>query len=94
MNIYEFFLGILFLIGAYLVGIKKQTWLLTGFNQHRVRNKEKLAKITGGYLYLPLAIVMLISSFINYPYEDIVLIILIITSVAIAISYVNAKMVE
>ncbi|MFS0783417.1 DUF3784 domain-containing protein [Bacillus sp. 1P06AnD] len=40
--------GILLLMG-FLVGVMKQTWLLTGFNEKRVSNKDKLAKLVGGF---------------------------------------------
>ncbi|SMO69851.1 DUF3784 domain-containing protein [Melghirimyces algeriensis] len=87
-------LGVLLLVLAYLVGIRKQTWLLTGFNQHRVKDKKRLAKITGSFLFFPLAILMLISSVIHYPYKSEILLTLMIGSVVIAISYVNSRMVE
>ncbi|WP_174613713.1 hypothetical protein [Virgibacillus ihumii] len=37
-----FGIGVLLIIFSYLIGVKKQTWLLSGFNQNRIRDKEKL----------------------------------------------------
>lgn len=37
---------ILFIL-AYFIGIKKQIWLLPGFNERRIRNKEKASKLVG-----------------------------------------------
>jgi hypothetical protein len=40
--------GIIFLVLGYLVGVKKMTWLLSGFNEKRVKDKNKLAHLVGG----------------------------------------------
>ncbi|MCD7034134.1 DUF3784 domain-containing protein [Metabacillus sp. GX 13764] len=40
--------GVLFLALGYFIGIKKQTWLLAGFNEKRVKNKKLLAHLVGG----------------------------------------------
>ncbi|MBY6086152.1 DUF3784 domain-containing protein [Priestia flexa] len=37
---------ILFIL-AYFIGIKKQIWLLPGFNERRIHNKEKASKLVG-----------------------------------------------
>lgn len=39
--------GFVLAIFAYLVGIKKATWLLAGYNQKRVADQEKLATSVG-----------------------------------------------
>lgn len=57
------FIGFVLILLAYLVGIEKLTWLLSGFNQRRVRDNEKLARIVGVYNLL-VGIVLVILSFL------------------------------
>lgn len=40
-------LGIVLLGISFLVGVKKQTWLLAGFNEKMIRNKSLLGTVTG-----------------------------------------------
>ncbi|MEH7109300.1 MULTISPECIES: DUF3784 domain-containing protein [Bacillaceae] len=87
-------LSLLFFFIAFLVGVKKQTWILTGFNEKRVRDKNKLAKIAGLYLFFPLGILLLISAFFDYPYKDTILPIVSVAYGLTIIIYVNEKMVE
>ncbi|MFE0508082.1 hypothetical protein ACWF7H_27985 [Peribacillus butanolivorans] len=35
----------------YLVAVKKQTWLLAGFNEKMIKNKSLLGTITGGVFF-------------------------------------------
>lgn len=87
-----FILGIVFIILAYLIGVKKQTWLLSGFNQKRVRDQEKLAKMTGGYNFF-VGFVMILGSFIQVVNLEIIFPIIIVGYV-ILLGYVNTRMVE
>ncbi|MCH7321538.1 DUF3784 domain-containing protein [Solibacillus sp. MA9] len=41
-------MGALLLVMGFLVGVKKMTWLLAGYNQKRVKDQEKLARLVGG----------------------------------------------
>jgi hypothetical protein len=85
-------LGVVFLVLAYLVGVKKQTYWLTGFNQHRVRDKQKLGSIVGSYSFA-IAVVLILSGFVRIlPLE--ILMPLIVVGYLLLIVYVNAKMVE
>ncbi|WP_251552522.1 DUF3784 domain-containing protein [Neobacillus muris] len=93
MNQQPFFMiGIILLVLAYLVGVKKQTWLLSGFNQRRVKDQDKLAKLVGFYNGL-MGAAMLIAAFIDHPDMQILFPILIVGYV-ILLGYVNIKMVE
>ncbi|WP_374718231.1 DUF3784 domain-containing protein [Neobacillus sp.] len=85
-------LGVIFLVLAYLVGVKKQTYWLSGFNQHRVRDKKKLGTIVGSYSFV-VAVVLIMSGFVRIlPLE--ILMPLIVIGYLLLIVYVNAKMVE
>ncbi|MBT2649778.1 DUF3784 domain-containing protein [Bacillus sp. ISL-34] len=84
--------AIVLFILAYLVGVKKQTWLLSGFNQKRVKDQDKLAKLVGSYNLL-MGIVMFIGAFIDDPDTQVLFPIMIIGYV-ILLGYVNTKMVE
>jgi Domain of unknown function (DUF3784) len=94
MNYDLIFFGIVFLALAYMVGVKKQVWILSGFNQARVKDKDKLAKIAGFYLFVPLGLLLLISGIITYPYQEIILTVLGIGYGVGVLIYVNEKMVS
>ncbi|MFA1713695.1 hypothetical protein ACDX66_18425 [Peribacillus frigoritolerans] len=44
-------IGIALLLVSYLVAVKKQTWLLAGFNEKMIKNKSLLGKVTGGTFF-------------------------------------------
>lgn len=60
--------AILFIFVAYYVGIKKQTWILKGFNQVRIRDKDRLAKVAG-FFFLNSGFFLFLNSIINIPYQ-------------------------
>ncbi|RRN71356.1 DUF3784 domain-containing protein [Peribacillus simplex] len=86
------FSALVFLALAYFVGIKKQTWLLSGYNQQRVRDKDKLAKLVGSYSFI-VAIAMAIGAFIDHPDVKVIFPIMVVGYVILLV-YVNTKMVE
>lgn len=47
MNLELLIMGTVLSFLAYFVGLKKATWLLAGYNERRVLNKERLAKSVG-----------------------------------------------
>ncbi|WP_240378014.1 DUF3784 domain-containing protein [Bacillus piscicola] len=83
---------VLFVI-AYLIGVKKQTWILSGFNQNRVKEQDKLAKIVGSYSLL-IGLVMLAGGLINYPSSEKILFAVMVIGYLILLGYVNTRMVE
>lgn len=85
--------AIVLFVLAFLIGIKKQTWILSGFNQKRVKEQDKLAKIVGFYSLL-IGIIMLIGGFVNYPNSEKVLFAIMLIGYVILLGYVNTKMVE
>ncbi|MFC0187220.1 DUF3784 domain-containing protein [Fictibacillus aquaticus] len=87
-------LSVVFFAVAIFVGVMKQTWLLAGFNEKRVKDKDKLARIAGFYLFLPLAVLLLIHAFVQYPYDDKILPAVSVAYGVIIIYYVNTKMAE
>ncbi|WP_350019568.1 DUF3784 domain-containing protein [Priestia flexa] len=92
MNQHLIIIAIILFTLAYLLGIKKQTWLLSGYNQKRVNDQDKLARLVGSY-NLIMGMIMLGGAFINHPNTQVLIPILVIGYV-ILIGYVNAKMVE
>ncbi|MFT4415167.1 DUF3784 domain-containing protein [Fredinandcohnia humi] len=84
--------AIILLVLAYFVGVKKQTWLLSGYNQKRVKNKDKLAKLVGTYSLI-MGIVMFIGAFIGHPDTQVLFPVMVIGYV-ILLGYVNTRMVE
>lgn len=87
-----FIIGIALILVSYLVGVKKQTWLLAGFNEKNINNKSLLGKITGGIFFLPLGLLVIIHSFIEYPYEVIVLLISMLVLLTITYIFINRKL--
>lgn len=86
------FIAIILFVLAYFVGVKKKTWLLTGYNQTRVKDQDRLAKLVGSYNFV-MGMIMLGGSFINHPDTQVLIPILVIGYV-ILLGYVNTKMVD
>jgi hypothetical protein len=78
---------------SYLIGVKKQTHLLAGFNEARVRDKEKLARITG-WGHFNIGLFVCLNGCIHYPLESIVFPTVILLAIASMIIYVNKQLVE
>ncbi|MDZ5471363.1 DUF3784 domain-containing protein [Bacillus sp. 31A1R] len=86
------FTALVLFVLAFFVGVRRQTWLLSGYNQSRVKDKEKLAKLIGSYSFV-IGMVMLGGAFIDHPDTQILFPIMVIGYV-ILVGYVNIKMVE
>lgn len=84
--------GLVFLVLGFLIGVKKMTFLLAGFNEQRVRDKDRLGRLVGGALGALGAIMLIAGLFGAEPAQPflvgsvIVLLLLVV--------YVNVKMVE
>ncbi len=92
MKINLIIIGLLLLAIGYFVGVKKMTWLLSGFNERRVKDKERLANLVGGTQML-LGATLIIGGLVGVQPEEY----LVIASVVILLGllvYVNSKMVE
>ncbi|MGG1687252.1 DUF3784 domain-containing protein [Pseudalkalibacillus sp. NRS-1564] len=94
MNLNLLVIGILILIVSYLVGVMKQTWLLAGFNEKAIRDKARLGRVVGGGFLLPLGVILILHSFIAYPYDQWVLAFAMISLLLIVSVYINQKLVE
>jgi hypothetical protein len=87
-------IGIALLLVSYLVAVKKQTWLLAGFNEKMTKNKTLLGTVTGGVFFLPLGLLVVINSFIDYPYELMVLIIAMLILLTIVYVFINRRLLD
>lgn len=87
-------IGIALLLISYLLAVKKQTWLLAGFNEKNIKNKSLLGKITGGVFFLPLGLLVVIHSFIDYPYEEAVLGIAALLFLTMTYILINRKLLD
>ncbi|WP_191562470.1 DUF3784 domain-containing protein [Metabacillus idriensis] len=87
-------IGIAFLVVSYLVAVKKQTWLLAGFNEKMIKNKSLLSKVTGGVFFLPFGLFVIINSLIDYPNEGTVLIIAMLVLLTIVYLFINRKLLD
>ena len=86
-------IGIALLLVSYMVAVKKQTWLLAGFNEKHIKNKSLLGKVAGGISFLPLGLLVVIR-FIDYPYEATVLIIAMLVLLTITYGFINRKLLD
>ncbi|KAA0760550.1 DUF3784 domain-containing protein [Bacillus sp. SH5-2] len=77
---------------AYFIGVKQYTWLLSGFNEHRVPDKVKLSRIVGLYNLIA-GVIATIGSVFTTPNVTIVIPIIVIGHVITA-AYVNTRMVQ
>lgn len=84
--------GILFLVLGYLIGVKKQTWLLSGFNEKRVKNKKKLSYLVGGTLTF-LGVVLIIGGITGRLIPE-YFIKFVVAAMFGLVLYVNIKLVE
>lgn len=92
MDVNLIFFGVLFLALGFLVGVKKQTWLLSGFNEKRVKDKKKLANLVGGTGALLGGVLILGGIFSILPAEY--LMYFVVAVMVGLVVYVNAKLVE
>jgi hypothetical protein len=86
------FLAVVSFLMAYFIGAKKYTWLLSGYNQRRIRDQEKLARMTGKYNMI-VGIAAAAGSMIDHPDTVVIFPLVVIGHVALA-AYANVKMVD
>lgn len=87
-------IGIALLFISYLVAVKKQTWLLAGFNEKNIKNKDLLGKVTGGVFFLPLGLLLVIHSFIDYSFESASLVISMLVLLSITYVIINRRLLD
>lgn len=85
-------IGVVFLVLGYLVGVKKLTWLLAGYNEKRVKDKNKLALLVGGTFAL-LGVGIAISGFAGIQQAETIMYVT-VGIILLELVYVNVKMVE
>ena len=84
--------GIVFLILGFLIGVKKQTWILSGFNEKRVKDKRKLGNLVGGTTAI-LGVVLFIGGITGFERAEYLLYGVMAIMLGLLV-YVNVKMVE
>ncbi|WP_226659015.1 DUF3784 domain-containing protein [Guptibacillus hwajinpoensis] len=92
MNVGLFIIGIALLIVSYLVGVKKQTWLLAGFNEKMVENKSLLGTITGLLFFLPLGVIIIVMSIIDFKHKSLIILIAMVVLYAAVAILINRKL--
>lgn len=92
MNLDLLMIGGILLILAFLIGVKKNTWLLSGFNEKRVSDKNKLSILVGGFNGI-MSVLFLFAGMLSFQYHQVLLIILLSGNILL-IAYVNARMVD
>lgn len=92
MNAELLIIGVVIVAISYLVGIKKFTWLLAGYNEKRVNDKTKLAKLVG-ITYFILGVIMILNGIFNIKALE-YFVVLGFVIVVMEIFYVNIKLVR
>lgn len=87
-------IGIALLGISFLVGVKKQTWLLAGFNEKMIKNKSLLGSITGMGFFLPLGLVVIFNSMFNYANEGILLVVVMLLLLTAVYVFINKKLLD
>ncbi|MCW1927811.1 DUF3784 domain-containing protein [Bhargavaea beijingensis] len=85
-------IGLIFFVLGYLIGVKKMTFLLAGFNEQRVLDKDRLGLLVGGALGV-LGAIMLIAGLLGAAPAQPFIVGSVIVMLLLVV-YVNAKMVE
>ena len=87
-------IGLSLVLVSYLVGVKKQTWLLAGFNEKMIKNKSLLGTVTGLLFFLPLGLMIIINSFIDYAYEGAVLVVVMLVLLTGVYVFINRRLMD
>ncbi|MCA0149474.1 MULTISPECIES: DUF3784 domain-containing protein [Rossellomorea] len=87
-------IGLALVLVSYLVGVKKQTWLLAGFNEKMIKNKSLLGTVTGLFFFLPLGLILIINSLIDYPYEGTILVVVMLTLLTGVYVFINRRLMD
>ncbi|TGB03561.1 DUF3784 domain-containing protein [Halobacillus salinus] len=87
-------IGISLLVISYLVGVKKQTWLLAGFNEKNIKNKSLLGVITGAGFFLPLGLLVIFNGVFDYANEGTVLAVVMLVLLLIVYIFINKRLLD
>lgn len=85
-------ISVIFLVFGYLVGVKKMTWLLAGYNEKRVEDKTTLSRLVGSTMAI-LGGVLLVCGVVGVPKPE-YFIMAAIAIILLQVVYVNMKLVE
>ncbi|MCA0993353.1 DUF3784 domain-containing protein [Guptibacillus hwajinpoensis] len=94
MDVGLFIIGIAFLIVSYLVGVKKQTWLLAGFNEKMVDNKSLLGTIVGLLFFLPLGLLTIILSIVDFANEGTIIVVTMVILFGVVAVLINRRLLD
>lgn len=86
-------IGVALLIVSFLVGVKKQTWLLAGFNEKVFHDKTILSVTVGFGFFFPLGVLMIVNSIVDYKHQGMffmIVLIMLYASTAVSL-YVSQK---
>jgi hypothetical protein len=87
-------IGLALVLISYLVGVKKQTRLLAGFNEKMIKNKSLLGTITGLFFFLPLGLMVIINCFIDYAHEGTILVVVMLVLLTGVYVFINRRLMD
>ncbi|MGG4169449.1 DUF3784 domain-containing protein [Rossellomorea vietnamensis] len=87
-------IGLALVLVSYLVGVKKQTWLLAGFNEKMIKNKSLLGTVSGLLFFLPLGLIAIINSYIDYAHEGTILVVIMLVLLTVVYVFINRRLMD
>lgn len=90
----EVVVGVLISALGLYVGIFNQTWILAGFNEKKVKNKNLLAKIAGFAMIVPIGLFIIVMSFLQFDNKETIVATALIAYILLFVTYVNMKLVN
>lgn len=87
-------IGVALILISFLVGVKKQTWLLAGFNEKMIEDKSKLGTITGLLFFLPLGFLGIVNSLFDYAYEGPIFVVVMLVLLTVVNLFINRKLLK
>ncbi|WP_273833946.1 DUF3784 domain-containing protein [Guptibacillus sedimenti] len=94
MDVGLFIIGIALLIVSYLVGVKKQTWLLAGFNEKMVKNKSLLGTLVGLLFFVPLGLLTIILSVVDFANEGTIIVVTMVILFGVVAVLINRRLLD
>jgi hypothetical protein len=93
IQIMSVFIGVVFVISAYFINVKKKLRFLRGYNQERIRDKKKFIELVSAFYLVSGAILILVPFIFSWVWS-IAAVQYVVLANLVLIIYVNVKMVD
>jgi hypothetical protein len=93
IQIMSVFIGVVFVISAYFINVKKKLRFLRGYNQERIRDKKKFIELVSAFYLVSGAILILVPFIFSWVWS-IAAVQYVVLANLVLIIYVNVRMVD